>query len=1333
MRNLKRALSLTLASVMLLGMMVIGTSAAAGYDDVKENDNVEAIEVLQAVEVMVGDDRGFGPDRPVTRAEMAVVMGKLLNLDYNYYVSTCPFADVSGNFDWAKGWVGACAANGIVSGRGDGIYDPAATVTAVEAASMMMRALGYFKHVEDYADGFQVVTVRQGSQIGIFNGVGTNATNPMTRNQVAQMALNALRSNMVDFTGTLGVEINGVKIGYQGEYTFRTGTEAKYRAISPLGNTTDGTTNQSYIQLGEELYNGKLKLNTNAEDAFDRPARKWEYDGKGIGTYAKEELIRSEYTTEVTGKDLYDLLGADTIKTYDIDIAIDGVDTKADNAKNILEGAYFTTADMNRNNDKGVGATGNGVLTQVFVDDDRDEVTIAIINTYLAFADEDYDTRTEEVDITAYGLDIVSKEYVKTLTSDNDYVGFTLPVEDFAMVADVKDGDPMLVTVAEGAVQSVAVPEVLASAEITAFKKNSNVTVDGTKYSYSSAAEYDWKVLDKYTGTGSGIVNLKDVTYNVYLDRYGYAIGVDVVDAVNNYVFISAIQRDGSHLTNLTANANAIFLDGTMKTVKINVAKSTLPATSAGTDSILNSWCTYSVTDDVYTIKEVARATQPSYAGGADINTGVPGGTTNGTDIAQAWTKSADVSEINRTHLSLNGGGNTTVGYSKVYGNDDTVYITVKLDELDHDSDGGNGTSYGAISDVNSVITGVRNADLKVWSQADALKEAEDSKRAGTVGNNDAHLTHGVYSLYGKDGYVIAAVVAGDDGASTKNLVYVHSSSVDFESYEKVGDQWTWSREVTLDGKKTDITEVSDSLTYLENMQQHHWYQVRYNSKGEVIGIADWSGLTTSSPFTAVPDWSLTTATVTVNNDQTITITEGDYVRDIRALEACLDEYDNVLYEQTFTNDHPTMDVKKGNTLYVTTKTTEGIWVNDDVNILLVQYEKNKLVTTFTDGASRLDKIVRDLNSKNGTTYNYTISAVVDGTGATTVVIYDRTNTYEAPEEITDHKVTATYDGFNTFDITVSDTCVPNYVEIADAIKKELEGANWNAKDVTVTFDTNGITEVTFTTPAGVPVTLKDGSGLTIDVVNSFKLDNEVKEVDFSSFTAGSSDVANLINAAEGGNYDADTALAETPYSKVTFQNPKTGAKTSKFMALSDTFTATELVTLVSIETGYLTADGLSAEEAAELVKNNIDNAECFTKDNYPIQGSNGAIAPNVTTSISGSKVTLTGEYTKNSSIDYTQAPWYYPAGNTGEKSMLVAVGFYGPKGAKGATTGNGVKYSHATQLDLLMGVLVPLDTKKTTFEIQWYVDEACTIPMGGAIEYTFDGSAVKVKEAPTP
>ena len=107
MRNLKRALSLTLASVMLLGMMVVG-AGAAGFPDVNDDEHhVEAIEVLQAIEVMVGDERGFGPERSVNRAEMAVVMGKLLSLDYDYYTTSCPFSDV---YDWAQGWVGAAAA-----------------------------------------------------------------------------------------------------------------------------------------------------------------------------------------------------------------------------------------------------------------------------------------------------------------------------------------------------------------------------------------------------------------------------------------------------------------------------------------------------------------------------------------------------------------------------------------------------------------------------------------------------------------------------------------------------------------------------------------------------------------------------------------------------------------------------------------------------------------------------------------------------------------------------------------------------------------------------------------------------------------------------------------------------------------------------------------------------------------------------------------------------------------------------------------------------------------------------------------------------------------------
>ena len=78
MRNLKRALSLALASVMVMGLMVVGSGAS--YVDVSSENNVEAIEVLQKVGVMTGDENGkFNPDANVTRNEMAVIMSNMLD------------------------------------------------------------------------------------------------------------------------------------------------------------------------------------------------------------------------------------------------------------------------------------------------------------------------------------------------------------------------------------------------------------------------------------------------------------------------------------------------------------------------------------------------------------------------------------------------------------------------------------------------------------------------------------------------------------------------------------------------------------------------------------------------------------------------------------------------------------------------------------------------------------------------------------------------------------------------------------------------------------------------------------------------------------------------------------------------------------------------------------------------------------------------------------------------------------------------------------------------------------------------------------------------------
>ena len=64
MRNLKRALSLALASVMLLGMMVVGTSAKGldDFSDAAEITNADAVAVTSEIGIFEGyDDGEFKP------------------------------------------------------------------------------------------------------------------------------------------------------------------------------------------------------------------------------------------------------------------------------------------------------------------------------------------------------------------------------------------------------------------------------------------------------------------------------------------------------------------------------------------------------------------------------------------------------------------------------------------------------------------------------------------------------------------------------------------------------------------------------------------------------------------------------------------------------------------------------------------------------------------------------------------------------------------------------------------------------------------------------------------------------------------------------------------------------------------------------------------------------------------------------------------------------------------------------------------------------------------------------------------------------------------------
>ena len=190
MRNLKRALSLAMASVMLLGLMVVGTGAS--YKDVASDKNVEAIEVLQAVGVMVGDEKGnFNPDQNVTRNEMAVIMANLMDYRVASYAGTSPFTDVP---EWAEPYVAACYTNGITSGVSATQYGGDQTVTTAQAALMLLKALGYFQTQKEFGDSWQLATITKANEIDLLLDVDSGVIEAMTRNDVAQLVLKDRKS-----------------------------------------------------------------------------------------------------------------------------------------------------------------------------------------------------------------------------------------------------------------------------------------------------------------------------------------------------------------------------------------------------------------------------------------------------------------------------------------------------------------------------------------------------------------------------------------------------------------------------------------------------------------------------------------------------------------------------------------------------------------------------------------------------------------------------------------------------------------------------------------------------------------------------------------------------------------------------------------------------------------------------------------------------------------------------------------------------------------------------------------------------------------------------------
>ena len=648
MRNLKRALSLALSTVMLVGMMAVGTSAAS-YADVDSADNVEAIEVMKAVSVMVGDENGnFNPDKNVTRAEMAVVMANLLDLQVEDFVgASIPFTDVP---QWAHAFVAACYADGITGGISATQYGSNNSVTATQAALMLLKALGYFQYGSDFGTDWQVATIKQASNVGLFDGIDSARNAAMTRNEVAQIALNALESTLVEPDGTPGniTTSDGTVINL-GSVTYkdRQSSNKKYTAISDEeGSEKDKFT----MELGEDLFNGDLEKVAKQSDDFGRPAHVWEYKNDEIVTAA--DSADETYVVDDTKLTMGSILTDDDYFDYSKE------DANVDSATYVLNGGDKDTKDTDLQ---------KGDIVEVFEDDNgKVEKVVAIRYTAAKIDEVSTDLSNSEKKAGAsYSIELVE------VNNDSTSIGAGTYYDDYDKDSEILNGFSAN-TYEEGTVLAVALSAkdnrtILASyvadtatGTVSSYKANDYVTVDGTKYTMAG----------KVDGTSKDF-SFED-EYNLYLTSDGYVIAVDGAAAanINDVYYITGVYMTKSTMGTEKYYAQAVALDGTVSEIELEKSEAGSGKIAEDVDAPDKL---YTDVAGLYTLTDKANGNDKS---GNDKFNAVEFKSNDNYTVKANGTLSASVAKDD-TNMTVNG--------TKVYMNKDTNYLAVEKagDDLD--------------------------------------------------------------------------------------------------------------------------------------------------------------------------------------------------------------------------------------------------------------------------------------------------------------------------------------------------------------------------------------------------------------------------------------------------------------------------------------------------------------------------------------------------------------------------------------------------------------------------------------------------------------------------
>ena len=561
MKNFKKVLALVLAIATLLSFATVASAKTADFADAKDVKNVEAVDVLSYIKVLEGypADKSFKPAKNITREEAAKIIAIFANKSTDIsslYTSANPFADMKGR--WGESYVAYGYRAGIIAGKNATSFVPKANVKGTEFLKMVLVVLGYDQNKEGLVGSSWAVNTLELAKVkGLLKGLDNfDANAALTRDQAAQIMLNALKAEKVVYGQTITNLTWNAKTGYW--MTTNTASNAVY--VSPNG----AVNNYEHKLLAADF---NLTL-TDSTDKWGRPTHTWKKGTATIGEYVDSDKLLKTYSTAITEC----TVANDCSFTTDMDMPV------------VVNGKSIGKYKIQRLDTVGtIGAQGR--LTEVYED------RIVMIDTFLAkvekVTDATYDVaghlKTEAtISLTAFDADTASTAAHINVVLTNGSTNYGYVKGDYVLInaytvenSNTVSASGRIQTDNEGTVKPYA--EIVGKAE--SFEGAQTVLWYNTAKHTVSGTVYDDALRFHLDQAGTDVTN-----HTWFKDSYGNLIGV--VDVATSYTYgvITEMWYAGDFATGAgKALANVTYIDGT--TNQITISKFQLDGNTTNTYS----------------------------------------------------------------------------------------------------------------------------------------------------------------------------------------------------------------------------------------------------------------------------------------------------------------------------------------------------------------------------------------------------------------------------------------------------------------------------------------------------------------------------------------------------------------------------------------------------------------------------------------------------------------------------------------------------------------------------------------------------------------------------